>query len=1759
MRYLSSTIFLFLFGFLFGNAQQITDIEHIFSNPSPIQWSVPIPSGEALPVEWHLRSTSMDKEGIRTFVGYRNNSLVGTLSMDNKGTFIGSIFGKNGYELNISNDGNLVVTQKKASKAKCGTHSQHTATTQRGQSGFRSANRSTSYDLPSLSDGVFREYRFAVMISYKDYASDKFDKNINKIHAFWAEIETFLNEIFVRDVGIRFKMVKDDRLIITDPKKANEIYNVLTVTKVINNLIGEENYDAGATYNKVDGNLAGLTATVGAINGWKGSVLVHDQELTTLAHEMGHLFGANHPYSIPDGLVILKAEPQLGQSVVSYNEPFLTSFLGLANIIEMQQHIKRADKPHIPTHKAQNTPPTIDKDKMQEEYLLPKGSYFKIPIYANDIEQKELYYTSVQYDYKLSDKASRYIVSPPQRDHNLYFMKKYGDGNGALIPSSDPVDNVGTYHMLLAVSDAPDVQAAIDNKQAPLYDTYLTRLKVVEATPFKITSEVKPQYKTGERFILKWSVDSNFFPKDSKVRISLSDDFGKTYKHILVPSTENDGECEVVMPQTPIGKIDHYPVVPGIFVSGLGILKIEVIDGLVFDISDHRWTAGIEVVQSNLTFHNLPEQNYVTLKEGEQIPAKANVTASYKGVPVEVSYEETQQKDEITRTWIARKESEESSYIQYIHISKESEEQTSTPRIANTPTLRVYRLAMYITYNAFSRTFKKDIQKVKQFWKDTEAFLNKVYMRDIGVKFELVNDERLITTEPSEEKFKISHNSSYVVGLSTQVINDLIGEENYDIGISISYTSSRGIRGLAIIDGGYRTSDKGAAVATPTKDVIAHEIGHLFGARHTFSGSVSDPASEKTEYDRGQSIMSHGVEREFFSLSSIQRIREKFLQAPYKRGITFASNSPKIDATKIKKTYTIPKDTYFQFHIPATDPDSSQLLYMVQQRDVRLGEEVSIAQYAIVKPSEREPVTFSRVYSLKTGNEIANSWTPHQQAGTFTFWLGVSDALPEQNEDYIVQYDLAETKVTVKEGIPFQVTTQTIGKNYKVGDKLSLTWSVDNDIFKGTKVRILLSDDLGKTFKYTLAENIDNNGSYELTLPNLSIGKIIYGETSLKVPAGVIKIEVVDGIAFAMTNYKPKNGGGFTIQGSEVPKEPLTFVTTPQNIMLSCGQPLPSVVYPTVKGGCTPSITYKEEIKGKSCANTYLLERIFTVSDTCVSSISYTQEIRVEDKEAPVFVGTLPQSLTIEEGQAVPVQATLTATDSCGTAEVTSSRREEKTAGKLSKVIYSWTATDICGNQVRHTQIITITPKPEPTPEPLTFVTTPQNITLSCGQPLPSVVYPTVKGGCTPSITYKEEIKGKSCANTYLLERIFTVSDTCVSSISYTQEIRVEDREAPVFVGTLPQSLTIEEGQAVPVQATLTATDTCGTAEVTSSRREEKTAGKLSKVIYSWTATDICGNQVRHTQIITITPKPEPTPEPLTFVTTPQNITLSCGQPLPSVVYPTVKGGCTPSITYKEEIKGKSCANTYLLERIFTVSDTCVSSISYTQEIRVEDREAPVFVGILPQSLTIEEGQAVPVQATLTATDSCGTAEVTSSRQEEKTAGKLSKVIYSWTATDACGNQVRHTQIISITPKPEPTPEPKPEPEPTPTPTPEPKPLPPTPNPIPEPQPVPEVTPEREEVKVYNGVSVEVGGENYFKVVHTDEGKPIHLQIYNEMGLKVYESEHYQENDDYFKGYSNVNGVVGKGNRLSQGTYFYLLYYYYKGVQQLKKGFLYVK
>lgn len=620
------------------------------------------------------------------------------------------------------------------------------------------------------------------------------------------------------------------------------------------------------------------------------------------------------------------------------------------------------------------------------------------------------------------------------------------------------------------------------------------------------------------------------------------------------------------------------------------------------------------------------------------------------------------------------------------------------PKIANTQVLRVYRLAMHIPYSTFSRYyFDSKIEKVKTFWADTEAFLNEMYMRDLGVRFEVVNDERLIIKDAAKETFASTRNASYVKDNSTIVINSLIGENSYDVGISLVYTSSQkeaGIRGLAHIEGVYQPNTKADAVAVLTKEVIAHEIGHLFGGRHTFGSHKGSAAydSEKTELGSGTSVMSYGSPRDFFSLSSIERIRKRLTQVPAKaQDKTFATQAPHIDRSKLKNHYTIPKGTFFQFYIPATDPDSSVLLYAVNQHDVRNGAETPITQYAIYKPTTANPVTIKTEYHENSGNVVANSGLAYQTTGTFTFWLGVSDAQPQQAADYIVQYDLAETKVTVKEGTPFEITTNPKNK-YKGGEKISLQWKVDTAIFAGTKVRVLLSDDLGKTFKHIVLAETANDGAEEVTLPNINTTK------------AVLKVEVIDGLAFALTNYHPQTGG-FTIEkDNNLASEPLAFVATtlPQDLTLSCAKEVPTAVMPTTTGGCA-SVSYRMEEKKTAvlCDNRFTLLRIFTATDGC-ATLTHTQTIKVADNIPPTFVGTLPQDITIEEGEPIPLQKSISAEDTCaGAPMVKRSEREElNEEGKRTKIIYQWVARDVCGNEAVYIQTISITPKKVVPPAP---------------------------------------------------------------------------------------------------------------------------------------------------------------------------------------------------------------------------------------------------------------------------------------------------------------------------------------------------------------------------------------------------------------------------------------------------------------------------
>ena len=545
-------------------------------------------------------------------------------------------------------------------------------------SAFAVRGVSNATTAPTISDGVFREYRLAVYMANEGFRSEQLNQDVSKVKAFWKELETFLNNIYVRDLGVRFTIVQDERLI---EKSYKGSYAYDAGTKLINAAIGSDAYDIGIVVNYIEGGALQGLASPGGVNfqDRKGWAIVNSQEMITIGHELGHLFGADHPFVGGAGLVGRCTEPKSGQSMMSYGYPYKEDFISLESLRMMHPITKASDfkLPAAAKHTSPtNTAPRIDRSKMRAEYRVPKGTFFTIPVYATDSEQSSLLYAFNQFGCHSSNPAT-FPVFPPQRNAKLSFGRRYG--GASMIANSDEIP-VGNYRFWLSVSDALPVEEAIAKKQAPLYDGYIAKVKVVNATPFKITSNIAPQYAMGQKLTLKWSVDKTFFKEGSKVRVVMSDDFGETFSHVLVPSTANDGECEVYLPQKLMEKFSTYF---NIWFAGKGLIRLETIDDdfQYYDISNNALVdGGIEVVKSPVTFEGLPTNNYLKLAADAPLPPAPQVTAKVNHAPVVPSFSETTEGNMTIRTWSVQQGGEVYGGQQFIE-----REVAETPEIPETP------------------------------------------------------------------------------------------------------------------------------------------------------------------------------------------------------------------------------------------------------------------------------------------------------------------------------------------------------------------------------------------------------------------------------------------------------------------------------------------------------------------------------------------------------------------------------------------------------------------------------------------------------------------------------------------------------------------------------------------------------------------------------------------------------------------------------------------------------------------------------------------------------------------------------------------------------------------------------------------------------------------------------------------------------------------------------------------------------------------
>ena len=102
------------------------------------------------------------------------------------------------------------------------------------------------------------------------------------------------------------------------------------------------------------------------------------------------------------------------------------------------------------------------------------------------------------------------------------------------------------------------------------------------------------------------------------------------------------------------------------------------------------------------------------------------------------------------------------------------------------------------------------------------------------------------------------------------------------------------------------------------------------------------------------------------------------------------------------------------------------------------------------------------------------------------------------------------------------------------------------------------------------------------------------------------------------------------------------------------------------------------------------------------------------------------------------------------------------------------------------------------------------------------------------------------------------------------------------------------------------------------------------------------------------------------------------------------------------------------------------------------------------------------------------------------------------------------------------------------------------------------------DIEIFNFVTVNADSKNDHFLIKNIENYPKNkVEIYNRWGVKVFETEQYNNSDNAFRGYSNGRVTFKKGEKLPTGTYFYILTYENLGAKESvvvkKSGYLHLE
>lgn len=461
------------------------------------------------------------------------------------------------------------------------------------------------------NDQTFRTYRLALSCNaeygnlFAGTGTDA-EKTAN-ILAQMNVTMTRVNGVYERDFAITMELVPNNDDIIyfgsTSSDPWNGEYNSTTQT-VIDNVIGNANYDIGHNFNTSGGGNAGYIACV-CTTGEKGSGYTGRAnptgdafDIDYVAHEMGHQFGGYHTQASANcisgdgyltGSGTTEVEPGSASTIMGYAgicPPNVQSnsdaYFHYVNIRDISANVQSGVSSACAVETAIiNTPPTANAGP---DYTIPKSTAFVLHGEATDADGDALTYCWEQNDPQPYSSANTATPSPTQTVGPLFRSLEGTTSPDRYMPSLSSViagNLTPTWEVVPSVGRTLNFALTVRDNHAGGGQTNDDLMAITvsgSAGPFVVSSpNTAVLWAVGSSQNVLWDVagTSSAPVSCATVNILLSLDGGLTYPVTLASATANDGTEIITVPNN---------------LSTTCRIKVEAADNIFYDISNADFT-----------------------------------------------------------------------------------------------------------------------------------------------------------------------------------------------------------------------------------------------------------------------------------------------------------------------------------------------------------------------------------------------------------------------------------------------------------------------------------------------------------------------------------------------------------------------------------------------------------------------------------------------------------------------------------------------------------------------------------------------------------------------------------------------------------------------------------------------------------------------------------------------------------------------------------------------------------------------------------------------------------------------------------------------------------------------------------------------------------------------------------------------------------------------------------------------------------------